>query len=476
VQYNSYVNQTLSILDTNDLTSAERALRFAMNRDLKEIKGFVDGVRQAMLDEARVRMRSVASVDDANYLPGSSFRGDGGCLHWNCRLPKVRRLARYIALYCDSAVIPIRMPDLRERCDHNTEAFDRLHALSVILGFIELRPLVEAGLATFVPEELHFCRRHWNEAVPEYERILRAARNLARTNAGRFSISYYPAREPIGRPSLHYKGPEEYLEHGEIRRLLDSVPEWLPKAGTTQPVKLSRRAIKEHDLVLQVFMRIANDALLQGYFGTAFNARYVTDSSGEAEFFKLLYRRDALAMRTAALCAHLAHSVPLMSDVPISTILKMRRREPEAFENYRSTITGIVKQYAAEGKSVTENEAKEIYLDLLKPQLDGLLVQARNIRRAQLKKGLLKVAATSAVIGVGIYGGILPSQLADLCKAIGGFSVAKDLAETLGAIERNPGEIRNHNLYFLLRLKQESRKGTFSSEQSSEPGRLGARP
>jgi hypothetical protein len=323
---------------------------------------------------------------------------------------------------------------------------------------MELRPLLEAGLAVLVPDELHFCRQHWSEAVPEYQGILGAARNLARANARRFSISYYPPRSPMGSPSLHYEGPEEYLEHGQIRRVLDSIPKWLPKGKATQPIKLNQRTIKEHDLVLRVFMQIANDALLQGYFGTAFNARYLTDSSGEAEFFKLLYKRDALGLRTATLCAHLSHSVPLMSDIPIDTILKMRRLEPEAFENYKSAITGIVKQYAAKNKPVTGNEAKEIYLDLLKPQLDGLLVQTKNIRRAQLKKGLLKVAATSVVIGVGIYSGILPSQLADLCKAIGGFSVAKDLAETLGAIERNPGEIRNHNLYFLLRLKQESQR------------------
>jgi hypothetical protein len=83
-------------------------------------------------------------------------------------------------------------------------------------------------------------------------------------------------------------------------------------------------------------------------------------------------------------------------------------------------------------------------------------VQAKNIRRDQLKRGLLKVAAASVVVGLGLYSGILPSQLADLCKTIGGFSVAKDLAETFGAIERNPKEIRNHNLYFLLRLQQRS--------------------
>jgi hypothetical protein len=145
-----------------------------------------------------------------------------------------------------------------------------------------------------------------------------------------------------------------------------------------------------------------------------------------------------------------------MTEIPISTILKVRHREPEAFQNYRSTVTGIVKEYAGDRKAIGVAEAKEIYLDRLKPQLDTLQAQAKNVRREQVKKGLLKVAASSALIGLGIYSGILPSQLSNLVKAIGGFNVAKDLAESLASFQRNPTEVRNHNLYFLLRLKQEA--------------------
>jgi hypothetical protein len=221
------------------------------------------------------------------------------------------------------------------------------------------------------------------------------------------------------------------------------------------PIELSQTTVKRQKLVLRFFLAIANDALLQTYFGSAFNARYVTDLEGEAEFFKLLNEKDELARQTAALCARLAHSVPMMTEIPISAILRLRRDEPEAFQNYRTALTGIVKNYVVKGKSVNDTEAREIYLDLLKPELDALQAKAKNIRQAQMRSGLLKAVASSALIGLGIYGGVLPSHLADLIKTIGGFSVAKDLAETLGAIAKNPTEVRNHNLYFLLRLKQQ---------------------
>jgi hypothetical protein len=305
-----------------------------------------------------------------------------------------------------------------------------------------------------VPKELHLCKQHWRESVPDYEGIVRTARRLCAKNADLFSAIYHPPREPLGRPSFEFNGPEDYIEHGSINVILDSVPKWLAGRRATRSLKLAQSTIRRHNLVLRFFLQVANDALLQTYFGAAFDARYVTDSGGESAFFNLLYGEEQLARQTAALCAQLSHVVPLMADVPVETILKVRREEPDAFQSYKSTLSRIVRDYAAKDKSVGVAEAKEIYLDLLKPQLDALQVQAANLRRTQLKKGILKVAASSALIGLGIYSGILPSQLTDLAKAIGGFSVAKDLAETLSALEKNPTEIRNHNLYFLLRLRQ----------------------
>jgi len=106
----------------------------------------------------------------------------------------------------------------------------------------------------------------------------------------------------------------------------------------------------------------------------------------------------------------------------------------------------------AQGGTVGKSEAKEIYEDIIKPKLVALQTQAKNFRRASLKKGLLKVTASSAIVAIGIYAGILPSDISKLITAIGGFSVARDLAEALGSIGTNPEEVRNHNLYFLLRL------------------------
>jgi hypothetical protein len=452
------MSEILSILDANDLTDAGKAKLFAFKRDLGELKTFVSGLRQAMLSDSRVLVSEdkPSGLDCANYLPSSSMRGESGCRHWECRIPKIRTLARYVALYCDRAVIPVKLAAPGAGRGQFSEALERMEVAGIVGGIIELRPLIEAELATLVPEELHFCKEHWDQEVPDYKRIVAAAKKLAKKNSDRFTVRYRPPERMHDSASLVFRGPEDYLEHGKIITVLDSIPRWIGDKKSGQGFLLPKETVRERGLVLDFFLRIANDALLQSYFGTAFNARYVTDLAGEADFFTTLYKNDELSRQTAALCARLTHTVPLMNDVPIKTILTLRRNEPEAFQNYRSTLTGIVRTHIRNGKPVTDSEAKEIYLDVLKPQLDALQVQAETARRTPLRKGALRVVATSALIGLGIYSGILPSHVADLVKTIGGFSVTKDLADTFLAIQRNPPEIRNNNLYFLLRLKQEA--------------------
>jgi hypothetical protein len=56
-------------------------------------------------------------------------------------------------------------------------------------------------------------------------------------------------------------------------------------------------------------------------------------------------------------------------------------------------------------------------------------------------------------VGLGLYGGLSPHDLADFLKIVGGVGLLSQIGETVGLIETNPAEIKNHNLYFLLKLQ-----------------------
>jgi hypothetical protein len=56
-------------------------------------------------------------------------------------------------------------------------------------------------------------------------------------------------------------------------------------------------------------------------------------------------------------------------------------------------------------------------------------------------------------VGLGAYGGLLPSDLGGLLKMAGGVGLLSQIGEAVGLIEKSPAEIRNQNLYFLLKLQ-----------------------
>lgn len=453
------MSEVLEILQENGLISAERVKEILFRRPMREVLSLREGIRQTLrtgADRAR-EQQSRASIDTASFLASSSLRGDSGCSRWECHNRKVQALARYGALYCDTIVVPLRLDSFDWEPDESEQRYALARAL---LGVVELWPLIEAGMAVLIPDDLQLCEQHLRQAVPLRPRIQEVAKGLSRRASKQISVTYHPSKDGGAPFRLDFKGPTYYIEHGQISYLTDTMEAWLSRtvarSRSKGPLRLTETTLKRNGVLSPIFGRIANDVALQEYWGIAYNARYVTDLPAEADFFRTLYHDDGLARETAALCARLNHVVPLLSDVPLESVMKVRNEDAESFRNYRSAVTQIVKNYVRSGKRIGDAEAKEIYTDILLPQLHSLEAAAKNARRSARKKAALKVVATSALLAIGIYTGVLPVQIAEAMKLVGGLKAAQDIAEAIGAIEKNPAEVRNHNLYFLLRLKQKA--------------------
>jgi hypothetical protein len=159
---------------------------------------------------------------------------------------------------------------------------------------------------------------------------------------------------------------------------------------------------------------------------------------------------------TAALAAQLTHSIPLFAGVSVATILRIRREGSEPLILYRAALTQIVKDLLVKGERITPARAREIFRDILEPQLAKLKAEAAARRRSATRKAVVKVGIPALVVSVGVLGGFLPAAISELLKAVGGVAMATSIGEALASLEKNPAEVRSHNLYFLLRISQEA--------------------
>jgi hypothetical protein len=434
------------LVEANSITKSVSKLPF----------GEIEKIRNELEEAVRVDVPPVHTDPDVsfnafNFLASSSFRGESGCSHWECRLRKGAILARYAALFCDQVVVPFRFHPTSHRA---TKTSQRERLATTLLILSEFRPLLDAGVIVPAPSDVHYCTEHFISEVPQGQQILATQRELAESLYKELRVVYEPFPK-YG--TLRLTGPEEYLEHGALFRVLSSHPRWLPPhAKTEKSYDLTIKDMRASGIVDSLTWQIAMDAAIQQVYGCRFGCSYLTDRPGEATFLTRISNADAVAARTAALCAELVHSVPLFTDISLDRVMTIRREDHAAFASYRAAVTKIVSENICEAKELSSKEARELYRDVLEPEVLSLEQQAKNERKFGLKNSLTKIGIVTGIVALGAYTGLLPGNLGEWYKAAGGAALGTGLAEVVTSMSRNPKAVRNHNLYFLLRLKQET--------------------
>jgi hypothetical protein len=450
------MNRILEILENHGLVSTDSVEQLVNDWPMTDVYAVRDELDSA-LDQAPEAPAAMTSINDPfNFVASASIRGDFGCFNWDCRLVKTRLLARYAALYTDKTVVPLPLGIFRGSED---EFGVRDFLGGTILCVQHLRPLVEAGIVEFARREFPYCRHHLHRALPAYANIEKTARKLYLENEHLFSVYGQPPEDrEDDQPSFKIEGPREFLEHGTMWKITGEIPDWLKNWHLQEcERKFSKSMLRRSRLVASIFDELAQDLAVEQVLGLKYDAKYLTNLSGEAMMLSRFSSQDDYFDHCReVLCEELSHAVPLLEELPLRTILKVRAQEYDAFINYRAALNSIITGYIKERKTVGKKEAKEIYADILLPEVLKLNSQARAVRRSAVKRAAAKTLIAAGVVGLGVFGGFLPTQLAEVIKTVGGIGLVRELGEAFASIERNPSEIRNHNFYFLLRLNQEA--------------------
>jgi hypothetical protein len=147
--------------------------------------------------------------------------------------------------------------------------------------------------------------------------------------------------------------------------------------------------------------------------------------------------------------ARITHGLPLMGNVSLSRAIQVRKKETDAFIVYRKALGDVVREMVDDGGQITETRAAEIVSEVLQPEIAKLRGLADTLRGNAAKKAGIQLSLAGAVLMLGCFKGLLPSELA----ALGGASIV-GLVDSLAELRANPTAVRNQNLYFLLRLTQ----------------------
>lgn len=395
---------------------------------------------------------------DEHFVASSSFRGDSGCREWGCREEKLAGLAQFAALYSDGVIVPHFFDNFKGDDESSRTAIG-----DFFFKLWALRPLVEAGLARFAVDRFCLCSSchvEFRRATLKHDR-----------EAFDFFISKLPELQLVYRPPspnspwvLELSGPADLVPHGHLLMVPECgtrPPSWAPirvqKVDERPGVVIAPSRVRKHKIGVNLFSRLAKDATFQQYHGVKHQARYVTDSSLEAEFLESVYPRRDLDTNVRALLSALNARLPVLTDLPLATVLKIRKNDYESFRLYRSALREVIAKHVKPNQVMSVREASQVYEDVIAPQLTKLELDVKAKRRSITKRSMAKTVVPVAMLSLGVISGLVPQELAEIFKW-GGIALSGQIAEALASIEKHPSELRSHNFYFLYRLSAASKK------------------
>jgi hypothetical protein len=187
-------------------------------------------------------------------------------------------------------------------------------------------------------------------------------------------------------------------------------------------------------------------------------ASYVTDSEAHVRFFNSIAAHSELLRRNKVAAEHLSNAIPFLLEVDLERLIRLRQKEPESFLQYRKALaTAIAEVNPASGSALSAKMAKDLYADVIQPELGRLDRRLREGRRNPIRAAARSALGWTAVLSFGFYTGLVPSELAAAAKALGLTKIAADLvnqASTALAAER---DIRQESFYFLWRVRKLAR-------------------
>lgn len=440
------MNPVILLLEENELYTPELVKRFIHAASDARVNGFLEKLKEAVVKaESQIQVCSPDPLSFYNFMASFSLRGDN-CRRVKCRLEKARIVERYSALYCDQIVFPLWYEQ-----DHDYGSPDREVLEGALLSVLQLRRVIEKGYVRLANKDTHLCESCCEKRVPYYHEILEAARDATSRFVEQFTFTVTDR----GGPSVHVliEGPVEFLEHGGKQRIFETRPEWAVSTKGQKKFRIAHEVVRNHDLLRHVFLEPALDVALHQQHHLKEKTNYLTNLEGEA-FLASGVLHDPKAMEYAK-AAELSHRIPLLQDLDINAILRLREDEHDSFLLYRKALEKSAKGSFSEKRALTQAEVNEMYEDVLLPEVLRLRATLNAKRKfGRLRSVLKSAAAASVVVTLGAFTGPISQRIFEWAATATAVNIGRDLVESAFDPLQSPAEVRQNPMYFLLKASQ----------------------
>jgi hypothetical protein len=201
----------------------------------------------------------------------------------------------------------------------------------------------------------------------------------------------------------------------------------------------------------EIFSGIADDTTFYLTYGRNINVRYLSSQKGETFLLDIATSKDEeLAASSRAMQTYMAHTLPLLGDLPLGALLRLRREERDSFGRYREAIRRVLKDVARRRNRIGKREIQEIVRQQIEPELTKINSEMQQERSRQFRKIVGGTGALAVSIAMGVVGQVVPAAVAGAV----GYHLIKEAVNA--KCDHGPTLREKNDFYFLVRLAQEA--------------------
>jgi len=462
-----------SLLDKKRLTDDKQVESIIMDKwSFKEVLDFNENLTELIRTPSPVRH----DIEKFHFFVNSSLSAQpwGACVEWSCRLRSVDNLSRFAALYADS----IYIQDVFDSYEEKISGLDEFDARYLYAGNLKvlnhLKPLIKSGIVHLVKHPVHHicpaCMArefpNLNKEIKQVEKhIIPLTKHYLRKTSA--SVFIMEDRRYKSQVILWFKGPPDIVHNGQTLWFPVKIPSWVKqkiKCGIAheknlKAIKLTKKEILRTGFIQSELHTALQDILLQKIYSLmlGLNAKYLTDRDADFLILNSMTEDTDFLSYNDILTNTLLYEIPIIHNVPIEYLLKIRNEDYDAFLNFRNSITHIIKTYIVQRKPISRHDAKQVYEDEIYPKVCELNNKVNSIRSLAVKKMVKDLIISASIITIGLFSGIFPAGIKEVLTGMGLLKPGKDLSDSVFNVIHADSEIRNENLYFLWKIKKQQK-------------------
>lgn len=394
----------------------------------------------------------------SNSLSGAPYE----CQEQKCRISRVEELSKFSSLFADNVLYHNFLADLSPSFGHapDEDSYDfRYQVVSDIYVLYQLKDLIASGIVQPYTTPDCYCLDCFSNKF-----LGKNASKKVQHATFNFKNKVYQKMEVYltGDEDGFYascKADETIFAHGESFFLLDEkITELLPpkiiKQAYEEGVYLNDSQKRKLKLGESISNRLVTEAVYQKSVSKLTGGSILTHSSSEISALKSIENDSSIHNVNSILSEHWNIIIPYAEQIPVSALLKLREREAESFITFRKALDKSVSEAFQLKGRFTEQDARDIYSDLIEPNLAQLELKTKLATRDLIKKPLTVMAGVGAVLGVGAYSGMLTGDLATAAKALGLGKVLYDGVTSTIDLSDVTKEIRQEDYYYLWKMSK----------------------